>query len=79
MPGNSTEAVGLSKTIPPLKSDEKEHETTEPVIDRLTTEVQDVPVPGYEVGSAASTFKSRPWVTIFPNAYCTAICLFFFD
>jgi hypothetical protein len=32
VPGNSTEADGLLKTIPPLKSDEKEHDISDPVM-----------------------------------------------
>jgi hypothetical protein len=42
----STEADGLLKTIPPLKSDEKEHDISDPVILRFTTEVHVLPDPG---------------------------------
>jgi len=46
VPGNTVEADGLLNTIPPLKSEENEHEIREPVIDLFTTLVHEVPDPG---------------------------------
>ena len=69
----SIELDTLLKVMPPLKSDENEHDTKEPVTVPVIRSLQEFPDPGYDNGSAASTANDNPCVITFANANCTAI------